>query len=226
MDEVKRYEEYQFKIAKSIVGKPPSEEGKYCLRKEFIPNYLIQRAASPIIKDLPLESILTQIVDCIHRELKYYEENKSGVPDFIATFKMQSNPRGGAGAQRPLPKRAAAVQNVNKVQGFKNAKHDSYQSDEEEEDDSLSDLTDEEAEDSVEVTVTNPDDFSQSNPPSQMSMVPPRTRLIPHSSSTSQERTPQQPVVAAQQQRGSSRVPSVDKVASTTKASRANSRHQ
>ena len=69
MDEVKRYEEYQFKLAQSLVAKPLSEEGVYCLKKEFIPHYLIQRAASPIINDLPLEAILGQIVDCIESEL-------------------------------------------------------------------------------------------------------------------------------------------------------------
>lgn len=88
LDEVKRYEEYQFKLAQSIVGKPESEVGRYNLKPHFIPQYLIDRASTPIIKDLPIETILGQIVACIGSELEYYDNNKSGNPDFVATVRV------------------------------------------------------------------------------------------------------------------------------------------
>lgn len=186
MDEVKRYEEYQFKLAQSLVAKPKSEEGVYCLRKEFLPQYLIQRAASPIINDLPLEAILGQIVACIESELQYYEENKTGLPDFIASVKIAKLGRAEVKTER-------TAKNVFKAQRYRSAgAKRSYQSDE----DSFSDLTEEE-EDSE---ASEANDFSHATP---THMVPPRTRLIPASQSSSQETT--------QQVKGASRAVSIDK---------------
>jgi hypothetical protein len=57
MDEIKRYEEYQFKIAQALIA-PTDQDKRYALKREFIPLYLIERAKSPIVKELPIETIL------------------------------------------------------------------------------------------------------------------------------------------------------------------------